>query len=412
MPRAVILTALPIEYLAVRSHMTALQEEIHARGSIYERGKFVVGNLTWDVGIAEIGAGNHNATLEAERAIAHFSPDVILFVGVAGGIKDVAIGDVVASTKVYGFESGKAEETFKPRPEIGLAAYGLEQRARAEARKGEWLERLSVDYAAVASMSAIQGETEIQQPIPRVFVAPIAAGEKIIASTKSEVYKFIRSHYNDAIAVDMKGFGFLEAARANQRVSAMVIRGISDLIDGKTQADSSGSQEIASRHASAFAFEILAKFQPEAILDSNSTTQNANYSSATGTRSVAIGGSAQGAIIITGDGNVIGNAPLSMGDRQNRSPMPITRSIRQLVEDALTDDELNNLCQDEFPKVFRQFTTGQTKSHKIRFLLEYAERQQKVPELLAAIEQINPNVYAKFIADVNQQKYIQPSIKK
>jgi nucleoside phosphorylase len=408
MPRAVILTALPIEYLAVRSHMTALQEEVHARGSIYERGKFVVGNLTWDVGIAEIGAGNHNATLEAERAIAHFSPDVILFVGVAGGIKDVAIGDVVASTKVYGFESGKTEETFKPRPEIGLAAYGLEQRARAEARKGEWLERLSVDYAAVVSMSAIQGETEIQQPIPRVFVAPIAAGEKIIASTKSAVFKFIQSHYNDAIAVDMEGFGFLEAARANQRVSAIVIRGISDLIDEKTQADSSGSQEIASRHASAFAFEILAKFQPEAILDSNSATQNANYSSATGTRSVEIGGSAQGAIIITGDGNVIGNASLGTLDRQNRSTIPITRSIRQLVEDTLNDDELTILCQDEFPKVYQQFTTGQTQSHRIRFLIEYAQRQQKIPELLAAIKRIHPEVYDEFISDITQPKYTQP----
>jgi nucleoside phosphorylase len=246
MPRAVILTALQVEYLAVRKNLTHLQEITHDRGTIYEQGKFAARDRIWDVGIAEIGAGNPGAALEAERAIAHFSPDVILFVGVAGGIKDVAVGDVVASTKVYGYESGKAEETFKPRPEIGLAAYGLEQRARAEARKGDWLDRILTT-----------------PPHPRVFVAPIAAGEKVIASKQSDVYQFLQSHYGDAVAVEMEGFGFLEVARANQQVSAMVIRGISDLIDDKAQADGAGSQEIASSHASAFAFEILAKFQPE-----------------------------------------------------------------------------------------------------------------------------------------------------
>jgi nucleoside phosphorylase len=251
MPRAVILTALSIEYLAVRQHLTNLQEEIH-KGTIYERGSFTAQGRDWEIGIVEIGAGNSGAAVEAERAIAYFIPDVILFVGVAGGIKDVVLGDVVASTKIYGYESGKAEETFKPRPEIGLAAYGLEQRARAEAKNSDWLKRIS----------AIE-------PIPRVFVAPIAAGEKVIGSTKSEVYQFLRSNYGDAVAVEMEGFGFLEAARANQRVSAIVIRGISDLIDGKAQADGAGSQEIASRHASAFAFEMLAKFQ----VDSATTAQ-------------------------------------------------------------------------------------------------------------------------------------------
>jgi Effector-associated domain 7/TIR domain len=76
---------------------------------------------------------------------------------------------------------------------------------------------------------------------------------------------------------------------------------------------------------------------------------------------------------------------------------PSTKSIRQLVEDALSDDDLINLCQDEFPKVHGQFTTGQTKSQRIRSLVEYAERQIKIPQLLKAIQQINHNAYAEFI---------------
>ena len=254
MPCAVILTAIPVEYKAVRSHLTELKEETHPQGTIYEQGKFAIDGKTWDVGIVETGAGNSPAGIEAERAIAYFKPDVILFVGVAGGIKDVQLGDVVAGTKVYGYESGKVGETFKPRPDVGLSTYNMIQRARVEGRKTDWLARLS----------------DQNHLTPRVFVAPIAAGEKVVADIKSDVFKFLQQNYSDAIAVEMEGRGVLQAAHANQQVSALIIRGISDLINGKSEADASGYQEIAARHASAFCFQVLAKFEiPIRALNTN-----------------------------------------------------------------------------------------------------------------------------------------------
>ena len=248
MPLAVILTALPVEYLAVRAYLTDLREEMHPQGTIYERGKFAARSQTWEVGIAEVGAGNAGSAVEAERAIAYFKPNILFFVGIAGGIKDVEIGDVVAATDVYGYESGKLGEQFLTRPKAGKSAYALVQRARSEARKADWLKR-------IPSSPALQ---------PRVFVAPIAAGEKVVASKQSEVFQFLRASYNDAIAVEMEGFGFLSAAFAYPDLKAIVIRGISDLVEGKND-DSIEHEQVrqakASHHASAFTFEMLSKVE-------------------------------------------------------------------------------------------------------------------------------------------------------
>jgi nucleoside phosphorylase len=241
---AVILTAIRSEYLAVREHLVDLKEVKHPEGTIYEKGKFV-GNDgdSWTVSVVEIGAGNPGAALETERAIRFFNPSVVLFVGVAGGVKDVKLCDVVAATKVYGYESGKSEKSFKSRPSVGESSYSIVQRALVEARKENWLKRIRNLPSSIS---------------PLVYVAPIAAGEKVVASRRSDIWKFIRTNYSDAVAVEMEGRGFLQAAYANHKVSALIIRGISDLISEKNKTDKAGYQDIAAQVASAFAFEVLA----------------------------------------------------------------------------------------------------------------------------------------------------------
>jgi Effector-associated domain 7/NB-ARC domain len=79
--------------------------------------------------------------------------------------------------------------------------------------------------------------------------------------------------------------------------------------------------------------------------------------------------------------------------------MTNTRAIRQLIQDALSDNDLSTLCQDDFPKVYNQFIAGQGKDQRIALLIEHVERQLEVPKLLSAIEQMNPNAHAKFVLD-------------
>jgi len=149
---------------------------------------------------------------------------------------------VVAADKVYGYEGGKASGTFKTRPEATTVSHEALQRASAVVMDNLWQKRINPTPGRH----------------PKALVKPIAAGEKIVASKRSEEFKRLKQTYSDAHAVAMEEHGFCVSVKTHQQVCFAVVRGISDLIVKKEEADRGGSHEIAARNAAAFAFEMLA----------------------------------------------------------------------------------------------------------------------------------------------------------
>lgn len=253
MSKILIQTALSLEFKAVKAFLKNVNVEQHpSTSSIYDKGTYG----GHEVLVVETGAGNVRAADETGRAIDFFKPDYVFFVGVAGGLKDVKLGDVVASSKVIGFEMGKDDTEFKPRLDTILASYKLEQIAKHVQREGNWKDLIKVNNSIV----------------PEAFVQPIAAGEKVVSSTASVAFSYLKRYCSEAVAVDMEGNGFLLAARP-YNAHAIEVRGISDLIENKADADEGGSQPRAAANAAAFCFEMINR-----ITSSDSKDMKPKYS--------------------------------------------------------------------------------------------------------------------------------------
>src|SRR6202011_6114039 len=100
MRKVVILTAIPTERKAVRAYLSKRDEVEHPRsGTIYDHGFFLTTKGRWEGWIVRMGMGDVSAAHIAQQAIDFIGPDLLFFVGVAGGLKDVQPGDVVAAFK-------------------------------------------------------------------------------------------------------------------------------------------------------------------------------------------------------------------------------------------------------------------------------------------------------------------------
>ncbi|MFJ7201976.1 purine phosphorylase [Streptomyces sp. NPDC098789] len=242
----VVLTALNLEYQAVRQRLAGPQVHRHMRGTRFEVGS--VQGTSCRVALGLTSKGNTSAAVIAERAIQEFSPVAVLFVGVAGALwENAKLGDVVMATHVYAYHGGTSEDDgLKGRPRVWEAPHGVSQLAAHLARLNDWAD-----------------PTPPHEDMPQVRFGVIAAGEIVQNSRISAEAKWIREHYNDALAIEMEGAGVAQAGHLSGAPVA-IIRGISDRADGtKNTADDRNWQPRAAANAAAFAVRLAVELVGE-----------------------------------------------------------------------------------------------------------------------------------------------------
>ena len=247
----VVLTALDLEYQAVRRCLEDVRVRPHPSGTLFEVGELPGGAGT--VAMAVTGEGNVGAAVLAERAITTFAPRAMLCVGVAGGLRpDIALGDVVVATKVYALHGGRIhDDGFVARPRAWHASHELEQVAKLVARTGTWTSLIEPGSGRLPSAPAGR---------PVVHFKPVVSGEVVVNGRDKSMTAHLRDVFDDAVAVEMESAGIAHAAHLNGALPVLTVRGISDHADAAKYAnDAAGWQHVAAGHAAAFVVATLSR---------------------------------------------------------------------------------------------------------------------------------------------------------
>jgi nucleoside phosphorylase len=294
--------------------------------------------------------GEISAATAATDAITLWNPRFVLMVGIAGGIPqdDLDLGDVVVADQVVGYEYGKVTDheskpyEIKPRDRVYPASALLLERVR-NFWDDSWTQQVNVprpDNAARATS--------------KLFIGPIASGNKVIAST--EFRQQLTTRWPKLVAVEMEAEGVFAAVFDRPQIrGTLVIRGISDMADERKSDD---WQEYAADVAAAFAVSFL-KSDPVELR------------------------------VATPEGYApIGPEKVSLPTAVNK------RALREAIAQSFNEEELEMLCADIEQdlsndgiklQVNLEAVGGRTKANKILNLISYLDRRGYLAYLVTAV---------------------------
>lgn len=185
--------------------------------------------------------GMASAASITAKGIFHFNPKYILMTGIAAGLDEsLKPGDVMISSNVWNYDSGKYEECIDEKGD----------------KKTIWKpdgKTISLQFDLVEKIKLFAG---IEKKKVESKVGLFACGSAVVAS-QSKVQADVKAHFRKTIAIDMESYGVLLAAQISMtpEIPAIIIKGVSD--KGDMNKDDS-AQRKAAKNSTLVAKDLIA----------------------------------------------------------------------------------------------------------------------------------------------------------
>lgn len=205
-----VLGAMECEIEEVKNYLINLKEQVYKDLKIFTGNignKFII--------LAQTGIGKVNAALNCQYIIDTFAPDVIINIGVAGGVGEgLQVGDIVIGNSLV-------QHDF----DVSVLGY-----AKGYMFTGFDKDKPTRFYSDKSVMEQFKKSLQTTVKENKIYEGIIATGDQFVSDKK------LKSQINktfNALAVEMEGAAIAQVATRNQ-IPFLVTRVISDLADGTT----------------------------------------------------------------------------------------------------------------------------------------------------------------------------------
>ena len=230
-----VIAALKDEYDAVAERLTDVRvRQAPAHVPPFSIGNIESGGVERPIAMALLTRmGGVSAALTTRRLLDYLSPQLVVLVGIAGGIRkqDVKLGDVVMPGEIYEYEAVKVTPEGERNNSL-ITPVAADLYARVKMWDSDrWRARISRQMPSVDRRWCARLRRRISgQQIALHFDEAMASGHKVIADEERANSLTLMSRKTSSI--EMESFGVAEACRqAHLQTPFLVIKAIADYAD-------------------------------------------------------------------------------------------------------------------------------------------------------------------------------------